>query len=303
MPSLTQHHQPLFSKKRMRDDSSDEHHHSDGELHVPLYADDHDHYQATSNFPADYLLRRSDELHHSAFNDHNDERYFQHGGNRGQPGVGGPRKIIPLPLAKKLRRTEWQGPDEIPSIQQQYDEAARQRSPRHINLSSPTPTKELQQTSGNSRPSTLLRTTTSAALLSPCHICHRRPTKKSDLDSYADCQGCGERTCYVCIRECLGWKTGQDYADNEVLRDRPPTTTTEEENLSASFHMEDAPCQNGHAEAGEADESGDRVRDTRTRITESWGQGGGGHRQMVCSRCCVERGPEGEVICLGCLEK
>ena len=25
------------------------------------------------------------------------------------------------------------------------------------------------------------------------------------------------------------------------------------------------------------------------------------HRAMVCSRCCVERGPDGEVRCLGCL--
>lgn len=28
---------------------------------------------------------------------------------------------------------------------------------------------------------------------------------------------------------------------------------------------------------------------------------GTGHRGMVCSRCCVERGTEGEVLCLGCL--
>jgi hypothetical protein len=26
-----------------------------------------------------------------------------------------------------------------------------------------------------------------------------------------------------------------------------------------------------------------------------------GHRRMVCSRCCVEKGTEGEVCCLGCL--
>jgi hypothetical protein len=25
------------------------------------------------------------------------------------------------------------------------------------------------------------------------------------------------------------------------------------------------------------------------------------HKRMVCSRCCVERGTEGEVWCLGCL--
>lgn len=25
------------------------------------------------------------------------------------------------------------------------------------------------------------------------------------------------------------------------------------------------------------------------------------HKGMICSRCCVERGAEGEVWCLGCL--
>jgi hypothetical protein len=26
-----------------------------------------------------------------------------------------------------------------------------------------------------------------------------------------------------------------------------------------------------------------------------------GHRGRICSRCCVERGAEGDVWCLGCL--
>lgn len=25
------------------------------------------------------------------------------------------------------------------------------------------------------------------------------------------------------------------------------------------------------------------------------------HRRIVCSKCCVERGADGEVVCLGCL--
>lgn len=25
------------------------------------------------------------------------------------------------------------------------------------------------------------------------------------------------------------------------------------------------------------------------------------HHSMICSKCCVEKGAEGEVICLGCL--
>lgn len=28
---------------------------------------------------------------------------------------------------------------------------------------------------------------------------------------------------------------------------------------------------------------------------------GRGHRDMICSRCCVERGSYGDVVCLGCL--
>ncbi|PGH08040.1 hypothetical protein GX51_01481 [Blastomyces parvus] len=39
--------------------------------------------------------------------------------------------------------------------------------------------------------------------LSPCHICHRRPTTRSTLDAYADCDLCAERTCYICLRECM----------------------------------------------------------------------------------------------------
>ena len=39
-------------------------------------------------------------------------------------------------------------------------------------------------------------------LLRPCHICHRRPTTRVMLDAYADCDLCGERACYICLREC-----------------------------------------------------------------------------------------------------
>ncbi|PGH09639.1 hypothetical protein AJ80_07668 [Polytolypa hystricis UAMH7299] len=40
--------------------------------------------------------------------------------------------------------------------------------------------------------------------LSPCHICHRRPTTRSVVDAYADCEICNERACYICLRECAG---------------------------------------------------------------------------------------------------
>ncbi|KAL4887905.1 hypothetical protein BDV59DRAFT_196905 [Aspergillus ambiguus] len=43
---------------------------------------------------------------------------------------------------------------------------------------------------------------TSASCLRPCHICHRRPTTREVLDAYADCDLCGERSCYICLRQC-----------------------------------------------------------------------------------------------------
>ncbi|KAL3418638.1 hypothetical protein PVAG01_10354 [Phlyctema vagabunda] len=96
-------------------------------------------------------------------------------------------------------------------------------------------------------------------ILSPCHICHRKPSVRSDLDSYADCQGCAQRTCYVCIRECLGVSDDPDLDLDPRARLR---------------------------EGGGMD------------LERPWDCKG-----MVCSRCCVERGTEGEVLCLGCLRR
>lgn len=49
--------------------------------------------------------------------------------------------------------------------------------------------------------------------LSPCHICFRKPTEKKQLDGFADCQGCGGRMCYICMRECLGSKEMEEDGD------------------------------------------------------------------------------------------
>ncbi|KAF3387400.1 hypothetical protein F1880_001436 [Penicillium rolfsii] len=43
---------------------------------------------------------------------------------------------------------------------------------------------------------------TSPSALRPCHICHRRPTTRQVLDAYADCDLCGERACFICLRQC-----------------------------------------------------------------------------------------------------
>lgn len=131
-------------------------------------------------------------------------------------------------------------------------------------------------------------------LLTPCHICHRKPTKKSDLDSFAECQGCAERTCFVCIRECQGW-----------IADEDPSILSEQEVLSRSCHMNDADDsphdqddshqrQQSNSEL-RRDQLGSRLEGVRR------GWDAGGHRTVVCSRCCIERGEEGEIVCLGCL--
>ncbi|RAL06878.1 uncharacterized protein BO97DRAFT_278083 [Aspergillus homomorphus CBS 101889] len=38
--------------------------------------------------------------------------------------------------------------------------------------------------------------------LLPCHVCHRRPTTRETLDAYSDCEICGQRSCYICLRSC-----------------------------------------------------------------------------------------------------
>lgn len=78
--------------------------------------------------------------------------------------------------------------------------------------------------------------------------------------------------------------------DENIMRDGDEYVHHDEglgrERLDQSFTMEDAPT----------DES------TQMKREETWGKGGGtGHRGRICSQCCVEEGPEGEVICLGCL--
>ncbi|KAK2072664.1 hypothetical protein P8C59_007002 [Phyllachora maydis] len=64
--------------------------------------------------------------------------------------------------------------------------------------------------------------------LSRCHTCHRKPTKKSDLDDFADCESCGQRTCFICIRQCSGWRHRDRTAGDKAV------------DLSVSITMEDA---------------------------------------------------------------
>lgn len=63
---------------------------------------------------------------------------------------------------------------------------------------------------------------TSASSLRPCHICHRRPTTREVLDAYADCDLCGQRACYICLRQCDApdCSGSVDLRGNQVFKDR-----------------------------------------------------------------------------------
>lgn len=130
---------------------------------------------------------------------------------------------------------------------------------------------------------------TPASLMSRCHICFRKPNKKSDLDSFADCQGCGQRTCYVCIRECLGW--GLPNLQTRIPGNPLPSIPSLKQEASFTMLDVDAPTTEYHQPPPEP----------RPQEHEHGWERGGGHRQMVCSRCCVEKGQDGDVVCLGCL--
>lgn len=125
--------------------------------------------------------------------------------------------------------------------------------------------------------------------LSPCHICHRKPTVRAELSGFADCEGCGRRTCYICIRECEGLRVLQERYDDYGYYDA----------LALSPHdegMEDMRRRKRTESEHDADEE--------KGVGETWHKGRmTEHRRMVCSRCCVERGTEGEVWCLGCLKR
>lgn len=88
--------------------------------------------------------------------------------------------------------------------------------------------------------------------------------------------------------------------DDEEVHDREEDREcTEDEGnhspsqMERSFTMDDAP---GAEEGPDAGQHGPNKGGT-------WGRGEGrGHRERICSQCCVELGTEGEVRCLGCLE-
>ncbi|KAM5381000.1 hypothetical protein ACJZ2D_003115 [Fusarium nematophilum] len=184
-----------------------------------------------------------------------------------------PRKILPLTKRARITDDDIYIPDNFdtppPSTLPLQNSHRRRRSSQLKLL-------QVQPTFANR----LTPPRTTSAVLAPCHICHRKPTKKSDLDSFADCEGCGERTCFVCIRECQS----SNLSEESVL--------SEQEVLSRSFYMDDVddqPQKWNHAASG------------RQEAKKGWDAVG--HRAVVCSRCCIERGVHGEVACLGCFSR
>ncbi|EPE03959.1 hypothetical protein F503_04807 [Ophiostoma piceae UAMH 11346] len=117
-----------------------------------------------------------------------------------------------------------------------------------------------------------------SSLMLPCHVCQRKPRRKSDLDSQADCEGCGQRACFVCLRECAGW------AANGFRDDCGGQTPTEDASEHGLCHFGLSPHQS-----------------SRKPSSRPWSVSSRGHRRIICSRCCVERGQDGEVVCLGCM--
>lgn len=72
-----------------------------------------------------------------------------------------------------------------------------------------------------------------------------------------------------------------------------------EPDYSASFTMQDVDDESDQQQYEPENGGYKNKRETTGRNVEGWV--GNGHRSTVCSRCCVERGSEGEVVCLGCL--
>lgn len=178
------------------------------------------------------------------------------------------RRLVPLPNAKRIRRSPTTAQD---------TEYGRIRA-KTLALAHDKPI------SAPVLPCHYTTPLSAAQPLSRCHICHRKPTKKTDLDSFADCQSCGQRTCFVCIRQCADW--------------RPLERKRWDGYGSESFQMEDADRRDLSTKLIL---DIDKISDGEAQTRDGGWAKGGAHRQVICSRCCVERGADGDVVCLGCL--
>lgn len=212
------------------------------------------------------------------------------------------RKMAPLPAIKKSRLLDdcdSQPPTPFGHLHQDIHSTMIRSHSQPILGSSRTAITSSLPLTPNILPQMTLLTrpgqpsrTSSAAMLSPCHICHRKPTKKSDLDSFANCMGCDQRTCYICIRQCQNWPTDLTLS---LSQEKDESSGT-----SSSFTMKDADDP-GSEEEQQPQRPQAAASGLEHGHASSWHASG--HRDVICSRCCVERGSEGEVMCLGCLSK
>ena len=297
MPSVAQETAAPSSKKRRRDDdavnrSADT---AFPDLQIPLY----------TNLPPKQPMFAPGILANDGTcpSLHDGQPFFatrpcEHGTDLyHQPSL--PQKMIPLPSSKRQRTTA--DSDDLFASKSICVSPAGQRHPRSSAatlLDDP-----LQQKLAHAR--TAPTRVSSAVQMARCHICFRKPTKKLDLDSFADCQGCGQRTCYICIRQCSGWHPG--------VHDQPPHSeprqlhdgldSTDSLATTRSFAMldaEDETAMNGVHSEHQGGRNQQPLPDQGTSRNSS-GWRSQGHQKMICSRCCVERGEDGDVVCLGCL--
>lgn len=237
--------------------------------------------------PQSHLTRKrrwqdddEDAIHGLYSSDHPGDIIFLHHQNQSAPW---PRKVVPLSKRTKTLNGSL-------SCSSAYNPTSDEE---------PAPSRRRKHTTPNAFADD--RPLSGRLLLAPCHICHRKPTKKVQLDSYADCQGCGERTCFVCIRQCQEAAIGREH----------DITLATHNISSASFETGD--CTGDHATipkfvanhnykaqaTTQASSNGIRQEGQSAQDTKGWHAQG--HRTVICSRCCIERGAEGDVVCLGCL--
>ncbi|KAF4922285.1 hypothetical protein CGCVW01_v005405 [Colletotrichum viniferum] len=290
MPSIAEEHPRLMlpGRKRRRDNETDL------QIQGPLYEKLAQYSAiASTNWKADgpfgrpiqqQLQQQQLQQQHPDFSPQfpSNGIVFQHGGLGDQQYHSldaVPRKIAPLPGSKRQRMFDEEDDSAETGAWDTATSSHRQRR-------SKSPSSQQAARGPQDQADTASKSRTPASSLSPCHICHRRPTKKSDLDSFADCEGCGQRTCYVCIRQCQGWKKDGRPSDGDEV---------EQEDMSRSFHMDDVD------DTRQRQRNERETRNGQEKRHDGWT--GGGHRTMVCSRCCIEKGAEGDVACLGCLSR
>lgn len=75
----------------------------------------------------------------------------------------------------------------------------------------------------------------------------------------------------------------------------------EQEVLSRSFHMDDANDAHFEHSSVQGHNNSQDGHDDQELRRKGWDAAG--HRGVVCSRCCIERGAEGDIVCLGCLPR